>query len=399
LSGAIAVIDNFYIAWKYICFNKAKTITLIACVTIITFLPVSLQLLLNESETQLMSRAVSTPLIIGARGSSLDLAMNTLYFGDETPEPITMEASQRVAESQLARPIPVYIRFHARGYPIVGTTLDYFDYRKLKLSQGRQLATLGDCLLGETVARQTGLKPGDSITSSPENLFDLAGIYPLKMKVAGILTKSHTSDDKAIFVDIKTAWIIQGLGHGHTDVTKTKDTSVILKKSKGNVIANAKLKTYMEITNDNRNSFHFHDDPDKLPISAVIAIPHDSKSETILRGRYLSAHATQQIIKPKETINGLLENIFRIKNVLDAIILLVGTATILAIILIFALSLRLRQREIKTIFKLGSSRMTITKLLAAEILLIIVISGVACSAFVYLMGYYNNDLVRVLFIR
>jgi putative ABC transport system permease protein len=325
--------------------------------------------------------------------------MNTLYFSDEVPELITMEASQRVVESELAQPIPVYIRFRASGFPIVGTTLDYFDYRKLKLSQGRQLTMLGDCVLGAIAAQKSGLKPGDSIISSPENLFDLAGIYPLKMKVAGILTKSHTSDDRAIFVDIKTAWIIQGLGHGHTDVTKTKDTSVILKKTKGNVIANAKLKNYMEVTIDNRNSFHFHGDLSELPLSAVIAIPHNNKSETILRGRYLSAQATQQIIKPKDVIDGLLENIFRIKNVLDAIIMLVGTATILAIILIFALSLRLRQREIKTIFKLGCSRMTITKLLAAEIFLIILISGIACSALVYLVGYYNDDLVRILLIR
>ena len=393
------MIDNFYIAWKYVCFNKIKTVTLIACITLITFLPVSLQLLLNESERQLTSRAVSTPLIIGAKGSSLDLAINTLYFSDEVPELITMEASQRVVESQLAQPIPVYIQFRARGFPIVGTTLDYFDYRKLKLSQGRQITMLGDCVLGAIAAQESGLKPGDNIISSPENLFDLAGIYPLKMKIAGILTKSHTSDDRAIFVDVKTAWIIQGLGHGHRDLTKTDDPSVILKKSKGNIIANAKLKNYMEITRDNLDSFHFHGDLSGLPLSAVIAIPHDKKSETILRGRYLSAEATQQIIKPKETIDGLLENIFRIKNVLNAIILLVGTATILAIILIFALSLRLRQREIKTIFKLGCSRMTITKLLAAEIFLIIVISGVACSAMVYLIGYYNDDLVRILLIR
>jgi putative ABC transport system permease protein len=393
------MIDNFYIAWKYVCFNKIKTVTLIACVTLITFLPVSLQLLLNESERQLASRAVSTPLIIGAKGSALDLAMNTLYFVDEVPELITMEASKQVVESQLAQPIPVYIRFRASGFPIVGTTLDYFDFRKLKLSQGRQLTMLGDCVLGATVAQESGIKPGDSLISSPENLFDLAGIYPLKMKVAGILTESHTSDDRAIFVDLKTAWIIQGLGHGHKDLAKSDDASVILKKNEGNVIANAKLKHYMEITTDNLDSFHIHGDLSELPISAVIAIPEDDKSETILRGRYLSAQTTQQIIKPKETIDGLLENIFRIKNVLDAIILLVGTATVLAIVLIFALSLRLRQREIKTIFKLGCSRMTITKLLAAEIFLIIAISGIACSAIVSLIGYYNDDLVRIFFVR
>ena len=78
--------DSFYIAYKYISHNKVKTITLVACITIILFLPVGLEQLLDESEQQLMSRAEVTPLIVGAKGSALDLVMNTLYFDDELPE-------------------------------------------------------------------------------------------------------------------------------------------------------------------------------------------------------------------------------------------------------------------------------------------------------------------------
>jgi putative ABC transport system permease protein len=137
------MLDTFYIAWRYVSFNKIKTATLVACVTLISFLPLSLQLLLEESERQLMSRAVSTPLVVGAKGSSLDLVMNTLYFDDEVPELITVAASNSVMDSDLALPIPVYVRFQARGNPIVGTTLDYFDFRRLRIAQGRQLAVLG----------------------------------------------------------------------------------------------------------------------------------------------------------------------------------------------------------------------------------------------------------------
>ncbi|MGW8325043.1 MAG: hypothetical protein ACWGNI_05000, partial [Desulfobacterales bacterium] len=84
--------DSLYIAWKYISYNRLKTAVLIACITLISFLPFSLQMLLNESERQLMSRAVNTPLIVGLKGSALDLAMNTLYFGDDVPELLSMEA-------------------------------------------------------------------------------------------------------------------------------------------------------------------------------------------------------------------------------------------------------------------------------------------------------------------
>jgi len=391
--------DSLYIAWKYISYNRIKTVVLVACITLISFLPFALQLLLAESERQLMSRASQTPLVMGKKGSALDLVMNTLYFGDDVPELMTMTASDRIADTDLALPIPMYVRFQARGNPIVGTTLDYFEFRGLQIARGRQLALLGDCVLGARVAESLALKPGDSLVSSPESLFDLAGVYPLKMKVAGVLKRSHTTDDLAVFVDLKTAWIIQGLGHGHQDVTKLKDPTLVLKRTESNVAATAKLFHYTEISEKNMATFHFHGNLSTYPISAVIADPYDAKSGTILRGRYLSKEETLQIVKPEVVIDSLLQNIFRIKNVLDAVIAVVALATVLAVILVFALSLRLRQREIQTIFKIGCSRMTIAKLIAAEILIIVFSSTVLCGIMMVAVKSVANDLVRMLFIR
>jgi putative ABC transport system permease protein len=219
------------------------------------------------------------------------------------------------------------------------------------------------------------------------------------MKVVGVLEKSHTSDDLAVFVDLKTAWVIQGLGHGHEDVTRITDPTLILKRTEDNVAATAKLFHYTEISKKNLDSFHFHGNLTDYPITAVIAVPYDIKSGTILRGRYLSSEEPHQIVMPEEVIDGLLQNIFRIKNVLDAVISVVGLATVLALVLVFALSLRLRQQEIQTIFKLGCRRMTIARLLGAEIFIIVAISGVLCGVMVLLVNQYANDLVRMLFIR
>ncbi len=393
------MIDSLYVAWQYVRYNRAKTITLVACVTLISFLPLALELLLGESERLLLSRAETTPLVIGAKGSALDLVMNSLYFDDEVPELITMGAADEIADSDLALPIPLYVRFKARGYPIVGTTFDYFDFRGLEVAEGRQLAVLGECVLGAAVAETLGLGPGDSIVSSPDNLFDIAGVYPLKMKVAGVLARSHTTDDVAVFVDLKTAWVIQGLGHGHEDVTKTRDRTVILKSSEANVTANAKLFHYTEISEENIDSFHFHGDTAIYPVTAVVAVPYDEKSGTILRGRYLPAEAKYQIVRPKEVVDGLLESIFRIRNLIDGVIILVGTATVLAVILVFALSLRLRQREISTIFRIGCRRATIGRLMGAEILIIVAVSAAICGALVSVVDVYAGDLVRAFIIR
>jgi putative ABC transport system permease protein len=390
--------DSLYLAWRYLIYNKKKTIILVCCITIIAALPLALEILLNESERQLAHRAESSPLLIGAKGSALDLVMNNLYFGDEVPETITMEAAEQIMDTGLAAPIPMFVRFKARDFPIVGTTLDYFDFRNIQVDQGGMFTMLGQAVIGSEVALQLSLKPGDYIVSSPETLFDIAGVYPLKMKIAGVLAPTKSADDLAVFVDIQTAWVIQGLGHGHKDVTRTTDSSVILKKEEGNVTANAKLMQYTEITEDNIDSFHLHGDSINFPITAVLALPHDEKSGTILQGRYLEKETPYQIVRPKEVIDTLMANIFKIRNVLDAVIMLVGTATLLALFLVFSLSLRLREKEIEVIFKLGCSRATIAKLLSAEFFIIILMSAVVCGLFLGAVLYYDQVLVRSLFI-
>jgi putative ABC transport system permease protein len=324
--------------------------------------------------------------------------MNSLYFDDEVPEIISMQAADEITDTGLAYAIPLYIRFQARNKPIVGTSIDYFDFRNLQIAQGRMLAVLGESVIGAGVAEEYGLAPGHSIVSSPDTLFDLAGAYPLKMTVAGILERSHTPDDQAVFVDLKTAWVIEGLGHGHEDLSRTRDSSVILNRSEGSVTANAKLFQYTEITEENMDGFHFHGDASIYPLTALLVVPDDAKAATLLRGRYLE-NQQYHIVRPTEVIQGLMQNIFRIKRVIDAVIAIVGLATVLAIALVFALSVRLRQRELTTIFKLGCSRMTAVKLIAAEIVIIVLAAGIICAGLLYIVDADVETLVQMLILN
>ena len=38
------MIDSFYIAWKYLLFSKARSATLVACITLIAVLPLALEI-------------------------------------------------------------------------------------------------------------------------------------------------------------------------------------------------------------------------------------------------------------------------------------------------------------------------------------------------------------------
>ncbi len=389
------MLHSLYLAWRYILHNKIKTIIMVASITVIIYLPIGLNILVNQSEKQLMERASSTPLIVGAKGSSLDLAINTLYFEPADFDELTMLAVDKIYETEFAVPIPMFIKFKARSFPIIGTDVEYFDFRELEIERGESLAVLGDCVIGFEVSEELGLNPGDTIISSPENMLDIAGVYPLKMNIVGVLKESHSPDDRAIFTDMKTTWVIEGLGHGHEDLAKSEDKSVLLGVEGGNYIANAKLFQYNKISADNVDEFHFHGEQAGFPVTAVIVVPHSDKDEALLMGRYISKGETSQIVKPDKVIKNLLESIFKIKGFLDSIFFIVAISTILLLGLVVLLSLRLRSREIQTMYRIGSSKFKIAELLGFEIGIIFIISLVFSTILITATIRYVTEFIRI----
>lgn len=173
---------------------------------------------------------------------------------------------------------------------------------------------------------------------------------------------------------MKTAWVISGLAHGHMDMAKPEAESGVLKREGDNVVANASVLSYTEITDENIDSFHFHGNPEEFPVDAVLAVPADLKSGILLRGRYEERSDAVQILVPLQVISGLLETIFSIRDYIIMGSIGVGIATVATTVLVFFLSIRLRQREIKTIRKIGGSRRRLSAILATEIIIVVVLS-------------------------
>ena len=385
--------DSLYLAFQFIKFHKVRSIVLVVSISIIIFLPNGLQKLVSESERIMLSRANSTPLIIGTKGSATDLVINSLYFQQEKIENITFAKVSELNQTGLGRSIPILCAFNARDYPIVGTDLDYFDFRDLQLSRGRWMSVVGECVVGSNVAENLGLTIGDSLISSSESFFDFAGIYPLKMEITGVLDPSDSPDDNAIFVDVKTTWIIMGLGHGHQDLETIDDPTIVLDRNDSVVTAGAKLFMYNEITAKNRDSFHFHGDMSDYPITSVVFVPNDDKSKTILRGRFETGEISDQVIVPTEIVNNLLGSIFRIQQIFDSVFIAVGVSTIMILGLIVALGVRLRQSEIKTMFTIGSSRTKIIEIISLELLIIIATSCLLAAVFYFFTDLYVEEFL------
>jgi putative ABC transport system permease protein len=360
----------FRLAIHYIYCNKLKTCILIACIFLTAILPFAIKRLLNEFNDRIMARANATPVVVGAKGSPLDLALHALYFKTGAPGTIPVSEMNRLLETGLAEPIPIHAKYTARTFPIIGTSIEYFSFRKLKLAAGTEFAILGECVIGAAVASELNLGVGDSLMSDRENVIDIAGLYPLKMKIVGVLTPSLSSDDQAVFVDLNTVWVIAGLGHGHEDVAQTNDAAKILRKTDTNIVASPAVLPYTEVTEANLESFHFHGEPETFPITAIIALPKDVKAKTILEGQYDSSSNPFQYVVPTERVEELMNMVFRIKLFFDANALLVAISTLLLLGLVVMLSLRLRKREMQTMVRIGCSKGTVAMLLIWELAIV-----------------------------
>lgn len=372
------------LALRYLRFNKIKTAIMVFSIAVAVFLPLAVNLLVRNYQRELLARANATPLIAGAPGSRLDLVLHALYFRSQPARDLMMAEVAAINRSGLALGIPILEKHTARGFPIVGTSLEYFDFRGLRVARGEGLARVGDCVLGTGVAEKLGLQPGDKLMSDPENVFDLAGSYPINMHITGVLAPTGTADDGAIFADYKTEWIILGLMHGHQDVAKI-DPNMLLGREPGNLTASAAVLPFQEITDDNLTLFHTHGDESAFPVSAILVVPRDTKSATILRGRYEDPRATVQLLVPKQVISETLDLVFRVKQFFDAQALLVGGAMALLLALVVLLSLRLRRGEMETMFKIGCARRLVFGMQAAEIIIVVAVGVALAGALTWLV--------------
>lgn len=353
----------WYLAWAYTRAHRGRTLLLIAAVGLLLMLPASVTLLVRAYDARLGARADATPIVVGARGNRYDLVLQALLFRDGRTDDVRYAWVRRIDDDKVfdAAAIPLHARYTAKGVPVVGTDLAaYLAFRGLTVAEGELPDLLGEAVLGSAAAKQLGLKPGDTLTTDRVNLYDLSRTMPLRMRIVGVLAPSNSVDDHAVFVDVRTAWIIAGLGHGH-------DPGV-----HGDPASHSAAVNEVIVTEDNAHLFHFHTADDDMPLSAVVVLPGTDKDRTLLMSR-INAEPTVQALVPTRVMDELMGLVLRIKRLFDANALLVAVSVLLLIGLVVALSLKLREAERRTLHKLGCARWLVVQMLAAELL--IVLSG------------------------
>ena len=114
----------------------------------------------------------------------------------------------------------------------------------------------------------------------------------------------------------------------------------------------------------------------------------------ILR-KYLGDEERMQIIEPTSVMDDLLKTILTVQKYVTAGILVVGLSTVMTAVLVFMLSLRLRERELVTMHRIGGSRSSILALLGAEIIVVLVAGVVLAGMLTVVVSQMGEQLIRL----
>ncbi len=372
--------DLLFLAAAYLKRNWGKSLTLLACLGVCVFLPLTVSGLVGLFEREMGSRAENTPLVLGREGSRFDLVLHALHFTAEAPGTVGNAVKEDLMAEGLARVVPLFAGQTARGYPVVATTLDYFDFRELSVAEGTPPLFLGDCVVGAEVAAALGLAPGDRLFTDPENVFNLAGAQPVNLRITGVLAPTGSSDDRAVFTHLMTGWLVAGFGHGHEDVVGGDAAPNVIEEAAGNVTVGAAIGMHLEVTRENIDTFHRHGDDRLLPLTALLLEPVDDRAAAILRGRFDASADGLQILRPTTVVGELLGMVARIKQFFDLHHVFLIAISAAFLLLVFILSARLRRAEFATMSDLGASRGSVAALQVIELLVLLALGTLLAVA-------------------
>ncbi len=212
------------IAWKNIRQNPAAAILGILLTAFGTGILCVLLLTSRQIEEQLDSNSRGIDLVVGAKGSPIQLILSSIYHMDNPTGNISLsEARQLAANPMVKLAVPLSLGDNYRGHRIVGTDSTFLQLYELELAEGRLWQADFEAVIGAEVARKHGLKIGDEIYGSHGLSSEAHAHDEHPYTITGILTSGHHVVDRLIISNLASVWRMHGdtgedsAGHDHQD--------------------------------------------------------------------------------------------------------------------------------------------------------------------------------------
>ncbi|MEO0898738.1 MAG: FtsX-like permease family protein [Bacteroidota bacterium] len=176
---------------------------------------ISLLLILNTQLDDTFKKNIAgIDLVIGAKGSPLQLILASVYHIDNPTGNIPYAEAKEIAASPLIeKAIPLAYGDNYKGYRILGTEHSYIEHYDGTLKKGRLYEEKYEVVLGATLAGILRLKIGDEFFGNHGSGEEGHVHDDQAYVVVGVLNKTETVLDNLILTEISSVWGI----HDHSD--------------------------------------------------------------------------------------------------------------------------------------------------------------------------------------
>ena len=166
-----------------------------------------LLLLTTALDEQLKRDAAAIDLVVGAKGSPLQLVLAGVYHVDVPPGNIPLEEVEWLRRNPLIREvIPIALGDSYRGYHIVGTEPAFLGLYGARLAGGALWSAPLEAVLGAEVARRSGLALGAQFAGS-HGLVEGGEVHADNpYRVVGILAPAGTVIDRLVLTGVDSVW-------------------------------------------------------------------------------------------------------------------------------------------------------------------------------------------------
>lgn len=180
----------------------------------------------SQVENRFLRDAQGIDLVVGAKGSPLQLVLSTVYHLDVATGNIPLEEAERIqANAMIAKAIPIALGDSFRGYRIVGTNADYLAHYDVQPAAGRVWDAPLEAVLGEEVAIASGLKLGDHFTGSHGLAAGGEAHDEHQYDVVGLLPRTGTVLDRLVLTSIESVWEVHHHEPGPVPATAGSPTA------------------------------------------------------------------------------------------------------------------------------------------------------------------------------
>jgi putative ABC transport system permease protein len=161
----------------------------------------------GQLSKQLARDAQGIDLVVGAKGSPLQLILSALYHVDVPTGNVPLAAMDQLRRNRLvAQVIPVSLGDNYRGFRIVGTEPALLEHYGARLAGGALWTAPMQSVIGSEVARVTQLAVGGTLAGTHGLAQGGAEHEEARYEVVGVLAPTGTVLDRLVLTDKASVW-------------------------------------------------------------------------------------------------------------------------------------------------------------------------------------------------